>query len=559
MRTFYPLKAFFVMCVLCMTGTLCALAQTTVTFTAGTDKSSTSSITKDGVTILIEKGTSTAGAGQMSNNKYYGFYKGNDITISCNNGNITKIVFTCTAKSTSEKYGPDCFEAKSGQYTYASYTGTWTGDAASVPFTASKAQLRASKIEVTYAASSSVAIPNLSVATKTFSAPFDVTITAEDGADIYYTLDGTDPTTLSTKYNGSAINITKTTTLKAIAVKNGKNSNVVSATYTYVNPFANNGSFTSPYTAEEVVQNASALSGKDVWIRDVILGMYNNNSNSISTLNASSTNIVLGKEGSTNYLPIALKSYSNERIYCNANAEALMGKEIMFYGTIGTYFSRPGIPSKKVIAFSGTEDTPVATLSVKTSEGYATFVCDYEFYVPEGTVCSAITNASENGVLTTGQEFKADDIVPAKYPVLVKTDGPKTFNLIIPSGGANKPDETNLLKAGKGEDITAEAGHHYYKLAYDDFDTKEGLGFYWGAADGGAFYVPEGNAYLDVPSTSTTSVMSFRLVDAVTGIANPVVNGQTEKVAYTIDGRRVDASHLTKGLYIVNGKKVMVK
>ena len=246
-----------------------------------------------------------------------------------------------------------------------------------------------------------------------------------------------------------------------------------------------------------------------------------------------------------------------------------MGKEIMFYGTVsqriddnGGYFGRTGIPSKKVIAFAGPEESPIATLSVITDEGYATFVSNYAFYVPSGVVCNTIRDAKGNGVLDIYDKYKAgynsNNIVPANYPVLVKADGKKTFNLALASGNGSSAG-TNLLKAGKGEDITAEAGHHYYKLAYDDFDAKEGLGFYWGAAEGGAFYVPKGNAYLDVPSTSATSVMSFRLEDAVTGVATTVVNGQKENVAYTIDGRRVDASHLTKGIYIVNGKKVMVK
>lgn len=561
MRTFYSLKTFFVMCVLCMTGTFCALAQTTVTFTAGTDVSSTTSITKDGVTILLTEGnsSSTIGPGKLDQTEYR-FYKGSTVVVSSSKGNITKIVFNCTANNT-DKYGPGCFEKQTG-YSYASEKGTWVGDAASVEFTASSNQVRANTVEVTYVSSSTVTAPKISEDSKIFREPFDVTITAEDGADIYYTLDGSDPTASSAKYGGTAIHITETCTLKAIAVKNGESSEIATAIYTYKDGVAHDGTYASPLSTDEVIQRASEFNGKNVWVKGIVLGEAENSG--YSELRASSASLALGEIGSTDNLPILLEKGSNERIYCNANYKTLTGKEIMFYGTInqrtgsGTgYYSRTGI--KVVKSFSGTEDAPVSALAIKTTEGYATFVCDYEFYVPDGVVCTAITNASENGVLTTGHEFKADKIVPANYPVLVKAGGPKTFNLVIPSGGVNKPDETNLLKVGKGEDIIAETGHHYYKLAYDDFDTKEGLGFYWGAAEGGAFYVPKGNAYLDVPSASTTSVMSFRLEDAVTGIATTVVNGQTEKVAYTIDGRRVDASHLTKGIYIVNGKKVMVK
>jgi len=55
------------------------------------------------------------------------------------------------------------------------------------------------------------------------------------GASIYYTLDGSAPTTGSTLYSG-AIVISQTTTLKAIATKNGlDNSEVLTATYTIFN------------------------------------------------------------------------------------------------------------------------------------------------------------------------------------------------------------------------------------------------------------------------------------------------------------------------------------
>ncbi len=59
----------------------------------------------------------------------------------------------------------------------------------------------------------------------------DVTITAESGATIHYTLDGTDPTTSSPTYS-VPITLTATTTVKAIAVKDGATSSVASATFT---------------------------------------------------------------------------------------------------------------------------------------------------------------------------------------------------------------------------------------------------------------------------------------------------------------------------------------
>ena len=127
-------------------------ADTTVTFTAGTDKPATEAGTfsKGGVTLLVEAGSSTSGVGKLATAEYR-FYKGNDLTISSAAGNITKIVFTCTANGTT-KWGPGCFAALDG-YTFESKgkTGTWEGSAASVKFTASSNQVRAAKIEVTVA------------------------------------------------------------------------------------------------------------------------------------------------------------------------------------------------------------------------------------------------------------------------------------------------------------------------------------------------------------------------------------------------------------------------
>lgn len=87
--------------------------------------------------------------------------------------------------------------------------------------------------EATYTIAAPAANPTFSVAAGTYSSAQSVVISCEtEDATIYYTLDGTEPTTESTEYT-EAVVINETTTIKAIAVKEGlANSEVSEATYT---------------------------------------------------------------------------------------------------------------------------------------------------------------------------------------------------------------------------------------------------------------------------------------------------------------------------------------
>lgn len=109
--------------------------------------SETATVTQDGITLTIEKGTSPAGAGNLYNGEQFRVYKGNILTVSSTVGNITQIVFTCTANNTT-KWGPGCFATQDG-YSYEGKVGTWAGNAAEVKFTAESNQVRATTIEVT--------------------------------------------------------------------------------------------------------------------------------------------------------------------------------------------------------------------------------------------------------------------------------------------------------------------------------------------------------------------------------------------------------------------------
>ena len=114
----------------------------------------------------------------------------------------------------------------------------WEGRTTEALQLTATAQIRFSYMTITYEESSdaiqTLATPTFSHEDGEFTSSFDLTITAEDGATIYYTLDGNDPTTESDVYS-APITISETTTVKAYAVADGFNdSPIATATYTYV-------------------------------------------------------------------------------------------------------------------------------------------------------------------------------------------------------------------------------------------------------------------------------------------------------------------------------------
>jgi LysM repeat protein len=110
--------------------------------------------------------------------------------------------------------------------------------------------------------------PTLSLAAGTYTAPQSVTIgEATAGATIYYTTNGTAPTTASTKYSG-AITVSATETLEAIAVETGySNSPVTTAAYTIVPvlPAPTFSLASGTYTATQSVTIADATAGTTIY------------------------------------------------------------------------------------------------------------------------------------------------------------------------------------------------------------------------------------------------------------------------------------------------------
>lgn len=134
----------------------------------------------------------------------------------------------------------------------------------------------ANDVEYTHPQMDVVATPTFSPAAGTYYEPKMVTISCEtEGATIHYTTNGTTPTANSTVYT-SAITVSVTTTIKAIAMKNGlTDSQIATATYTITDAPAG-----SDYT--RITDLSQIGNGAQV----ILAARYNGNSNEYYAMTA---------------------------------------------------------------------------------------------------------------------------------------------------------------------------------------------------------------------------------------------------------------------------------
>ena len=174
-----------------------------------------------------------------------------------------------------------------------------------------------------------------------FAEKTTVTITAAEGAKIYYTLDGTDPTNASTEYT-APFELTETTTVKAIAYEGEKVSIVMSSVFTKATvatcaeaaeaamKVASNNALTSTYYVivgyvTEVIDNALSNGQQRFWVSDT--------------------------KGGAN----TLQSY-----YCNVPRVLAVGDKVQMFGQLTKYNTNPQMKNGQVTILP--EDAPAATV-----------------------------------------------------------------------------------------------------------------------------------------------------------------------------------------------------
>ena len=234
----------------------------------------------------------------------------------------------------------------------------------------------------------------------------------------------------------------------------------------------------------------------------------------------------------------------------------------------------PGSDNKVIKAAQGDKDangndTYWATFSNPTN--------DVTLSVPsESGRTLKVYNATVSGGKMTLTE-RNDTQVAKEEGVLLKTDGEYVNAKANERNVLTKvsSDENHLVATpAEAKTVTADAGCKLYRLTYNKAATKEGLGFYLSgsnSSNGTSLKATPGKAYLQISENEAKDPSSAALarsfvfgggiettgIEGITIMGTDVQRHGTIEGIFDLQGRKI--SNPTKGIYIKNNKKVIIK
>lgn len=193
--------------------------------------------------------------------------------------------------------------------------------------------------------------------------------------------------------------------------------------------------------------------------------------------------------------------------------------------------------------------------------GYATFYSsECAYALPEGLSAQVVDYFNDNKLsYSTIADGSLSGIIPKGTAVMlvgdVKCEG--TFTLTPAESTEDYIGDNYLHGSDKATITTASGANYFYKLTYGEGEQSNAFGWYWGAKDGAAFRAEAHEAWLALPKSSVTCSV-FILDGGDTGIEDITNKTSNEGAYYDLQGRRTGTPK-TSGIYIVNGKKMLIK
>ena len=543
----------------------------------------------DGYTITVAAPTNFA---YYPNGNYFLFGKtGAVLTLPVFDFAVSKIeIIGRSGASTSVKEGLYAGDTKLIQFVGAAGTNTFeipeANQVAGVVYSIkveSNHNAQITKINIYKAAAGgeevveTVATPIITPETTTFNEGESVFVsiaTETQDAEIYYTLDGTDPSTENGELYECEIEITETTTVKAIAVKDGwNNSEVAEAKYTKtvvveggvvdVLNLALTGAEGTTY---------SSWSGKTSKSSAVYAGQSAGGNNSIQLRSSNSNSGIVTTQSGGKVKKISIDwnsntaatrelwvygkntAYTNPTELYNASTDGDKLAEIACGTTefvIEGDYEYIGLRSGSgAMYLNSIEITWVVEEEEPATETWSSFYAAFPVAIPEGVEAYIVT-AANAGYVTLTQIYNA---VPANTGVILKGGSIEATNDNYYSGAVAEVTGNLLQGTVAATEIDVEA----YVLGKVDGV----VGLYKALMTDGKWLNNANKAYLPVSALTQAAQgaasFSFRFGEGTTGISEVKSENGEVKTVYDLTGRRVE-NVTAPGIYVVNGKKVLVK
>lgn len=185
----------------------------------------------------------------------------------------------------------------------------------------------------------------------------------------------------------------------------------------------------------------------------------------------------------------------------------------------------------------------VSSVSLAPTKTYTTLTSAYnlDFTGLSLKAFIVLDNDASDGKVTMTQVNK----VPAETGLVIKSENPGEAVEVPVFDGTGADDVEDNKMLGSSAATTYIAENEGYILKDGAFHPSNGEGV-----------LAAGKAYLAIPVDANAPVLSMEFGGGTTGILN-IERTVNDNQYYTLDGRRV--AEPTKGLYIVNGRKVIVK
>ena len=216
-----------------------------------------------------------------------------------------------------------------------------------------------------------------------------------------------------------------------------------------------------------------------------------------------------------------------------------------------------GVDSPSAWRLVKVSEDPVFTFELTVGEvGYATLMLGFDAEIPEGVTCyTAEVKLDKNVASMTAIK---GNVLPANTPVIVTAES-DTYTFTSTDETAVAPEVNEFAGTLYPKYITP-GETTCYVLAKKDGN----VGLYKASLnknDGTAFLNNANKVYLPVPVADTKAprALVFRFGgEGTTEIEPSTLNSQPSTIIYDLTGRRI-TEIVEKGIYIVNGKKVIVK